>query len=344
MFNIKVLNALDGDCIIISYGEKVKHHILVDGGKGRLCFQQLGKCLDNIKKAGNKLDLLILTHTDNDHIDGIVRLFSQKTFDPSMIDEIWFNFGKGLKDTLGIGSESQKISLYDSAAEISWKQGVDLEEKIQKAEIKRRFVTKLDKILIAGAEITILSPSKDVLKKIAKLDQDEGKNTTEIAYSNDYTKSILELNQKELERKITLSNKSSIACLFEFNGQRVLLLGDADADTIVNSLTELGYSKNSKLKVDYCKISHHASKYNTSNELIEMLDCSNYIISTHLTAQGRPSKECLSRIICNSKKAVSFYCNYELDWSYIAELIFNMLVLVGAVKMADRVVREMMGL
>ena len=31
-------------------------------------------------------------------------------------------------------------------------------------------------------------------------------------------------------------------------------------------------------------------------------------------------------------------------WSYIAELIFNMLVLVGAVKMADRVVREMMGL
>lgn len=31
-------------------------------------------------------------------------------------------------------------------------------------------------------------------------------------------------------------------------------------------------------------------------------------------------------------------------WGYIAELIFNMLVLVGAVKMADRVVREMMGL
>mgnify|MGYP001049603294 CR=1 FL=1 len=31
-------------------------------------------------------------------------------------------------------------------------------------------------------------------------------------------------------------------------------------------------------------------------------------------------------------------------WVYIGELIFNMLVLVGAVKMADRVVREMMGL
>ena len=31
-------------------------------------------------------------------------------------------------------------------------------------------------------------------------------------------------------------------------------------------------------------------------------------------------------------------------WSYIGELVFNMLVLVGVVKMADRVVREMMGL
>ena len=31
-------------------------------------------------------------------------------------------------------------------------------------------------------------------------------------------------------------------------------------------------------------------------------------------------------------------------WSYIGELVFNMLILVGAVKMADRVVREMMGL
>lgn len=31
-------------------------------------------------------------------------------------------------------------------------------------------------------------------------------------------------------------------------------------------------------------------------------------------------------------------------WSYVGELIFNMLVLVGAVKMADRVVRDMMGI
>lgn len=34
----------------------------------------------------------------------------------------------------------------------------------------------------------------------------------------------------------------------------------------------------------------------------------------------------------------------SMVWSYVGELIFNMLVLVGAVKMSDRVVLEMMGL
>ncbi len=34
----------------------------------------------------------------------------------------------------------------------------------------------------------------------------------------------------------------------------------------------------------------------------------------------------------------------SMFWSYIGELIFNMLILVGSVKMADRLVREMLGL
>lgn len=34
----------------------------------------------------------------------------------------------------------------------------------------------------------------------------------------------------------------------------------------------------------------------------------------------------------------------SMVWSYVGELIFNMLILVGSVKMADRIVREMMGL
>ena len=31
-------------------------------------------------------------------------------------------------------------------------------------------------------------------------------------------------------------------------------------------------------------------------------------------------------------------------WNYVGELVFNLLVLVGAVKASDRIVKEMMGL
>lgn len=34
----------------------------------------------------------------------------------------------------------------------------------------------------------------------------------------------------------------------------------------------------------------------------------------------------------------------SMIWSYVGELIFNMLVLVGSIKMSDRIVKEMMGL
>lgn len=317
MLNIKVLRALNGDCIIVSYGEKEKYNILIDGGQGRVCFRQLCSYVDSIKRAGEKIDLLILTHIDSDHIDGILRLLSRKEFDFSMIREIWFNFGRGLQEIYGIKNGNYQVNLYNNTTEISWKQGVDLEEKIEKEGVKRRIVTKLEKILVGDATITILSPSKDILKKFFEQVSEEKKDTTEIAYSNDYKNSIVELNQKEEEKQVSLTNKSSIACLIESESANILLLGDADADEIVETLTELGYSKNNKLKIEFCKIAHHASRHNTSNELIQLLDCSNYIISTQQTSDGRPSKECLSRIICNSGKAINFYCNYELEWNKI---------------------------
>ena len=94
----------------------------------------------------------------------------------------------------------------------------------------------------------------------------------------------------------------------------MLFLGDATAKKLEQALQKLGYSENNKLKVDCCKISHHASSHNTSNELIKMLNCNNYIISTCMTGKNRPSKECLSRIIMNTEGKVTFYCNYDINF------------------------------
>lgn len=314
MINIKLLKALNGDSIILSYGEQKKYHMLIDGGHGRVCFRQLRDFIADLHKENNKIDVVILTHIDSDHIDGIKHLYSQDNFDFSIVEEMWFNFGEAFMAAVGSEGKKEEINLYGNGTKISWQQGRDLESILQSVDIKREsFVKAMDKFSIGEAQITILSPSIEILKQLAEYGSKEEIHTAQISAAYDYGKSVAELNEKEFEGIVSLTNKSSIAFLFEYKETSLLFLGDADAETIVNSLKELGYSNKNKLKLAFCKVAHHASKHNTSNELIQMLDCRNYLLSTQHTAQGRPSKECLSRIICNSTSTVKFYCNYDID-------------------------------
>ena len=72
-----------------------------------------------------------------------------------------------------------------------------------------------------------------------------------------------------------------------------------------------------------------------------------FIKSYAAVCLGRNHRACLYHILpfCGFSPAVDpNAAPVSMVWSYIGELVFNMLVLVGAVKMADRVVREMMGL
>ena len=72
------------------------------------------------------------------------------------------------------------------------------------------------------------------------------KSVVEISHYNDYQRSIVELNQKEKKRKkVSLTNKSSIAFFVWVwkISKNIYFLGDSDADDIVGTLTELGYSK-----------------------------------------------------------------------------------------------------
>jgi glyoxylase-like metal-dependent hydrolase (beta-lactamase superfamily II) len=103
--NIKLLKALQGDCIILSYGLNLETYILIDGGMGTECQRQLQKFVKEIKDLDRKIELLILTHIDSDHIDGILKLFSERGFDFSLIKLMFFNFGKGLNKKLNISEE-----------------------------------------------------------------------------------------------------------------------------------------------------------------------------------------------------------------------------------------------
>ena len=89
MLTVKLLPAGYGDCILLSLGEHDKYNILIDGGVAGTYSKRIGKELEQIRKKGEKINLMICTHMDNDHIAGLVEVL--KNEDRKLIDQIWYN-------------------------------------------------------------------------------------------------------------------------------------------------------------------------------------------------------------------------------------------------------------
>lgn len=68
MLEVYTYNAGKGDCIRLRFGDG--HNIFIDTGVTRFGTKFRSICED-VLKAGESLDLLILSHVDDDHIGGI---------------------------------------------------------------------------------------------------------------------------------------------------------------------------------------------------------------------------------------------------------------------------------
>lgn len=110
MIKLQVLRAGQGDCIILSYGiEVANNHIIIDVGMGKECYRQLRKFLCDIKLHNENVELLILTHFDNDHISGFLDIMKDDSVDISVIKMIWFNYGNQLSNEL---KKSKSLQLF----------------------------------------------------------------------------------------------------------------------------------------------------------------------------------------------------------------------------------------
>ncbi|MBN8211092.1 MBL fold metallo-hydrolase [Bacillus sp. NTK071] len=93
--NIEMFPALGGDCLLVTLGNKKKTNILIDGGYKETFYNYLKPRLQHMKKNGERLDLVIVTHIDADHIEGIIELLrengSSKKANIISIGEIWHN-------------------------------------------------------------------------------------------------------------------------------------------------------------------------------------------------------------------------------------------------------------
>ena len=91
---IEMLPANEGDCILVTIPRE-DIRILIDGGTSETYTACLRERLLQIKEKGKGLDLLVVTHIDNDHIGGIIELLKENgSFAESKIiriQNIWHN-------------------------------------------------------------------------------------------------------------------------------------------------------------------------------------------------------------------------------------------------------------
>lgn len=312
MLRIEMLPAHHGDALLIEYGSTPRR-ILIDGGTPH-SFDAVARRLARIGRPA-RLDLMVVTHVDDDHIGGSLALLMQK---PKVVAprQIWFNAYKHLfpPDQLG-AAQGEGLTTAIERAGVAWNTAFGHNVVAPKQG-------ELPTVRLGGATITILSPTwpkLEAMRKVwvkactsAHLLPGEGAEPSDVLGKRPPPRDIdvEELVKVKFRRDSAPANGSSIAFLFEYDGKRLLLTGDAHPDALISSIDRLG----APLSVDVWKISHHGSRANTSSKLLETVACRHYLISTNGDSFGHPDPEAIARIVKRpGRKTIHF--NYDTDYT-----------------------------
>ena len=313
----KFLEAGVGDAILISSEGK---NILIDGGEK---YQKISSSIDKIDKQ-ELLDLVILTHIDCDHIKGLIELL-KKEEKIKLLREIWFN--PSLND-LRFGSLKQN-------RKTSAKQGLNFTEKVKELMEVNPHIScdtsiyleeKKEDIKLFNSEnltVKLLSPPFYMLEKLEKeyqkppttASKKTSNITDEVIDQGATIESLAQFDWKKVKDR-KHANGASIAFILSYKTEyQFLLLADAHIDIIIESLKNLGYSIHNKLKVNFVKLSHHASKCNINQDFLDLIETDTFIISTNGKKHNHPNDETLSKIIMdptrNKAKKINFFFNYD---------------------------------
>ncbi|MCT4646351.1 MAG: hypothetical protein N4A74_15290 [Carboxylicivirga sp.] len=322
----KFLQANHGDAILISVPHDGKtKNVLIDGGPGNAYWERdrrtgrmkdnaLKKELDEIIESGNIIDLLVLTHVDDDHIDGLIKWISSKEFKSQYISEVWFNSGQSIHQHF-LNKKYLKNNLVLDYQEGRKKTGITQGDTFEDLLLGHQIWDR--KIIKAGQSyerfgmlFEILSPTDDKLRMLLTKWKKESKKKFTGVRGDDYGLTIDELNSNDrFKSDRSKHNGSSIAFVLKYKKKNYLFTGDAHAGTLVKELRKQKYSSSKPLRCEFFKVSHHGSKANTNKSLLKIIETENYVICANGNHHYLPNKRCLARIIKNNTSA-KIYFNY----------------------------------
>ncbi|MCP3100768.1 MBL fold metallo-hydrolase [Myxococcus sp. K15C18031901] len=314
LYRVHLLPAQQGDCILIEYGRPERpHRVLIDGGIAGT-WKHLKPLIEALPVEQRRFDLLVVTHIDQDHIEGALSLFKSPPEGLSF-DDIWFNGYKHLEesDLEDFGPLQGEVLTRHLWTVPAWNQ-----------HFGRRAVVVPDtgplptRELPGGMRLTLLSPTRERLKKLrgvwAKKCEEAGlvpevephppaPEGLEVMGGIDVA-TLLSGRFKEDDAE---ANGSSIAFIAEHGGRSVLFGADAHPSVLCASIARLA---GGRAKVDAFKLPHHGSRKNVSRELLALVDTPRYLFSTSGSRYRHPDREAVARVVANTQPAELWF-NYR---------------------------------
>lgn len=329
-FTLDVRRARKGDCLILHFGSTADPGLaLIDGGPADVYKPHLKPRLAEIRKMRGldpdeplPVDLLMVSHIDDDHINGVLELTKELVEAkaaqqplPLRISGIWHNtfddiIGNSPKElTAAVTAQFGAASL-SGDADID---GLDPDAAKVLASVGQGFRLRDD---TKALKLRINPQFKGALvlakAKAKKIEIGKGLSFTVIGPMNDEVLALQKAHDEFLKKKekaseaalaaftdTSVPNLSSLVVVAESSKKRILLTGDARGDKVLKGLELVGLLKKdekSKIHVDILKCPHHGSNRNVDPIFFRRITADHYVFSGN-GQHGNPERETLEMLL-----------------------------------------------
>ncbi len=330
---LEMLAAAEGDALFLTYGDPADpHYIVIDGGR-RSTYGNLRERVKQIApddEGFRFIDLLIVTHIDADHIEGVICLLQDEEV-PCKFGDIWFNDWNHLEPLVAgerpvhLGPEQGEfLGALLHKRELPWNErfkGGAVVLPPEPDELPtREFADDLRLTLVSPTIETLIDLRKKWKKAIESAGFKPGDrlNALEQFGSKRWTKLPKKLGDEADSKSLDHSeaNGSSIAVILEYGDVRLLLGGDAHPTVLRESLERWCAAQPDapeRAWLDAFKVPHHGSDKNMTAQLMEVLDCDTYLVSTSGARFKHPNVDAMKIIIAghNGRDDPELLFNYK---------------------------------
>lgn len=271
-----------------------------------------------------KLELVVVTHIDRDHIEGLLAMLEEDV--PGFTTrDFWFNawnhLPKSGTETFG-AVQGERLSKALRTQAMPWNVAFG-GNAVKIPDAGALPVVELE----GGMRLTLLGPTEQKLANLASkwekevLDNnldpgfglDDNDEETEFhgeSFDVVDIPDVASLAQTRFEDDPSEANGSSIAFVAEHDGKRVLFSGDACVETLLAGLER--FSLGAPVRFDLVKLPHHGSPHNISKTLIDKIDCPRYVFSSNGSIFHHPKPVAVARVI-------EFADSPELIFNYVSD-------------------------